>query len=1072
MKSPIQRSLAAAALGVVWLAQTASAGITNAVVWWDSFESYPDGTLIDGTNGWSADILAGGAVTTNSAVTGLLTNTLACPLPSATHSNVLQVTCPVRNDTGSATGGVVAMEFMALPLQMTSLPPGDTNMQYSLCVSTNARLTIWYRDAILMTNQWLELTNSPPIATGVWTRFTVQHDYSNRMFQVQVNQGNPVLDNNAGWTAGGATQGGSWFYMVQTNASLARVLADGGPAYLDDLLVTNRSLAWTGTGFTESTANNGTLAPPAITVSLAYDTFAGADNENFATTGRATVTNVPTGLTAVVTRTSATLVSITLTNAALLHESANSISNLGVRFTDTAFTHGNAWDVSSIQRTNLSVTYLDTPRLSCNTNRFGETVANDGSLDNSTPLLITLTNGTFSGTDGSQLTNYVVFSNLPAGLWVSMIRTNGGTNAVVQLLGQATANDAANNTTVTLAFQDGAFNVAPASSVFGGTTNLLITFIDPSVLTYTTTLFTETAANNGAVSGAALSLSNKTFSATNGENLVASHKAAGVGVPGGLTLQVIVTNSQHATLSFTGNAVAHAAANSITNLGVTFDDTAFVGANAAGVIGGTRSDLIIQFNDPPVVSASGGPFRESGANNGAIGNSVTIALTGDTFTAGPFVAGLQYAVTNVPTGMTLGLTYADGRHVTAALAGKATNHAAANSLTNLHLTFSDGMFTTVAASNITGHPIDFAVQFLDQPVVTYSSNTFHESSAGYIDNRAPITITVAGDTFAGANGQDFVQAGWFMATNLPTGLTAQVTRDSDTQLSVRLTGAAITNAASNSVSNLAFAFLPSAFGTVDWNQVVNYQASGFQIQFVDDNGFVNLMPYQESFESYSNGLWLAGSNGWSALYSPDAAIVTNDAVVTSNLMAYLAAGHTQFPIVTTHTQVLYVQDHIATAVSNESSSRVYVDFMTTPVGFTAEIPSDTNLQYAFYVSTNGQLVIWHQDWTGAHTNQWLALTNAGTISTSSWVRFTVTLDYTHNLYQVQVNEARPVIDARGWTEGGTSPTGSWFHMVQTNGCLSLLRMSGVGVGYLDDLTVRTSLPQWFGVRAGSIFEFR
>jgi len=1064
----MQQWLAAAALGVLVLAQAAAAGVPNAVPWWDSFESYPDGTFIDGTNGWTADTVSGGAVTTNPAVVGLLTNTLACPLPWATHSNVLQVACQVMNDTGSKTGGVVAMEFMALPLAMTNLPPGDPNMQYSICVSTNARLTVWYHDTLLMTNQWLELTNSPPIS-NVWTRFTILHDYSNRMFQVQVNQGLPVTD-SAGWTAGGVAQGGSWFYMVQSNAFLARVTADGGPAYLDDLLVTNRSLAWNATGFTESTVNNGTMAPPAITVTLAYDTFAGTTGENFAADGKVTVTNVPAGLTAIVAYASATQVSITLTNAALLHESANNASNLTVRFADAAFTHGNAWDVSAFQRTNLTVTYLDTPRLAFSTNVVVETAANDGSISNA-PLLISLTNGTFNSNGNANFgTNLSL--NLPLGLTGQVVVVTN-TLLQIQLLGRAVANDATNNVNVTFAFQDGAFTLVPASSVFNSTTNVLIAFTDPSVLTYATNVFWETAANNGAVSGTMLTLSNKTFNATNNEDLVVSRKVSGTNVPDGLTLRVVVTNSQHATLSFAGNATAHALTNSVGNLGVTFNDSAFVGGNATGVFNGARSDLAIQFNDQPVVSVAGGvTFTEATMNNGSIGNSLSLTLTGDTFTSTGITAGVQYTVVNVPTGLTFGLTYGDGTHVTAGLTGKATNHVAVNSIPNLRLTFLDRMFTTVAASNITGHPIDFAVQFLDQPVVTYSSNAFHELSAGRIDNRTPITITLTGDTFAGVNGQDFVTAGWLVASNLPVGLSAQVTRDFDTQLSIRLTGAASSNAASNSVSSVAFSFRTNAFAVADWNQVVNYQASGFQVLFVDDTGFVNVMPYEESFESYSNGLWLAGSNGWSALNWPDAAIVTNDPAVTSNLLAYLAAGHPQFPIVTTHTQVLYVQDYIATAVSNESASRVYVDFMTTPVGFTADIPADTNLQYAFYVSTNNQLVIWHQDWTGAHTNQWMTLTNAGTISTSNWVRFTVTLDYAHNMYQLQVNETHPVTDAHGWTEGGASQTGSWFHMVQTNGCLSALRMSGVGVGYLDDFTVRTSLPELFGNRAGSVFKFR
>ena len=274
------------------------------------------------------------------------------------------------------------------------------------------------------------------------------------------------------------------------------------------------------------------------------------------------------------------------------------------------------------------------------------------------------------------------------------------------------------------------------------------------------------------------------------------------------------------------------------------------------------------------------------------------------------------------------------------------------------------------------------------------------------------------------------------------------------------------------MSNLSFAFLNGAFSRGSAVYVTNAVTTGISITFINETGFFNVMPYEESFEPYPNGPWLAGSNGWSAPYFADAGIVMNDPSVNTNELAYLQAGHSQFPIAGTHTQTLVVQDYLANAIHGESATRVYVDFMTVPVPMLGDTVNDTNLQYSFYISTNSQLVIWHQNRTAAPVNEWMTFTNAGPIDTSNWVRFTVTLDYAHNLHQVQVNEKRPATDPRGWTEGGQSQTGSWFHMVQSNGCLSALRMSGVGVGYLDDLTVKASLSEWFGVRAGSMFKIR
>ena len=1069
MKNATQRLLAAAALGAVALALTAMGGTTNAAPWSDSFEPYPAGTQIAGTNGWTADMTMGGVISTNPAVTVLLTNNVVFPLPAATHSNVLEVDSQVINDTGSRTGVVVATAFMTLPTWLDGSPPtGDTNAQYSLCVSTNGWLTIWHFNASLAANQWLELTNGPMIGTNAWARFTVLHDYLNHLFQVQVNEAAPIVD-NAGWTAGGLSPTGSWFRMVQTNAMLSRLTIGAASAYIDDMLVTNRTLSWSGTGFTESTANNGTLAPPAITVTLAFDTFAGSSNENFVTAGRATVTNVPPGLTAVVTRASATQVSIVLTNAALLHERANTISNLMVRFEDAAFTHGNAWDVTGRQQTNLTVAFLDTPRLTFSTNVFGETAANDGSIFNA-PLQISLTNGTFSSNGNANFgTNLSL--NLPAGLTGDVVVV---TNTLIQvrLLGRATTHNVADNANVTFVFLDGAFDLVSASSVFNNNTNVLISYTDPSILTYGMTAFTEKAANDGSVNGTTLTLTNKAFNAATNEDLMASGKAGAANLPAGLGLQILCSNATQATLVFTNRATAHAASNSIANLGITFADNAFVGGNAAGVSNAVRNDLALQFSDQPVLTASYRTFTEAGLNDGSIGNMLSVTLAGDSFAVTTFTQGVHYAVANVPPGLTFSLARISGSMATASLGGNALSHAASNSIANMRVTFLDAAFTTVGAANIAGHPIDFAVSFADQPVLTYGVDTFRELSAGYIDNRSPPVITVAGDTFNGINGQDFVQAGWLTVQNLPAGLTAQATRDSDNGLSVKLLGAAPANSAADTVLNVTFVFQPGALAHALISQALNTQKTGVRILFANDIGFVNVMPYEEPFEVYANGLWLAGTNGWAAETFADAAIVTNDAVANSNVLAYLTAGHSQLPVATPHTQVLYVRDTIQDAISSETAPRVYVDFMAVPVALQAPAETDTNLQYAFYVSTNSQLVAWHQNRTASPVNEWITLTNAGTISTSAWSRFTVTLDYTHNMYQLQVNERRPITDAHGWTEGGASRTGSWYYMVQTNGVLSGLRVTGVGPGYLDDLTVKTSLPELFGCRAGTVFKVR
>ena len=961
MRIKVQNALVAALVGVAWLLPSTQAGTTNGIGWWDAFETYTNGMLIDGTNGWSAAAADSAVVTADTNVTLLLTNyptlTRSYPLPSSTHSNVLQFSTEVRNAVGGGSNGIVKVDFLALPLQMEVPPTGDTNVQCSFCVSTNKRLTIWHFNVPLGTNEWRELISSPTIDTNTWARFTIVSDYSNSLFQVRVNESDPITD-SAGWTSATGVLGGAWFHMVQTNRLLSGFKADGVPAYLDDVLVTNRTLTWSGTGFAETNLNNGRIdTNTPFTITLAADTFNGADNTDLIASGGAVATNVPPGLTAVVSRVSATQAVVTCIGTAAQHEKANSISNLAIRFTDAAFGFGSAWDVGGNPRTNLTVTFLDTPRLTWSTNAFREAAANDGSIDNTNPLLITLTNGTFKlslGVDFGADTSKITFTNVPPGLNVEAILTNA-TQVRIRFTSSATAHAATNSlSNLGVAFQDGAFVTVPASSVFNVGTNLSIAFTDPSGLTYGTNVFRETVANNGAVSGTMLSLSNKTFDATNGEDLVLDGKVVYTNLPGTLGLQVICgASAQAATLIFTGTANSNALANSVSNLTITFRNSAFIGGNAAGVANYSLSNLRIQFDDP---------------------------------------------------------------------------------------------------------------RFL-----TYSATNFVELAGGVIDNRIPMTITLSGDTLAGTNGEDFVKAGRIaVAGSMPGGLAAQIVRDSATQLSVRLTGRAGANASGNSVNDLSFTFGDGAFSGANAVYVGNAIKSGIGIVFVDDVGFFNTIPYEEPFEAYANGTAMDGTNGWTALVDPAAATVTNDPAVATNVLAYLQ-NHASFPVGGTHTQELFVQDYIQDAIHSETNRTVYVDFMTWPVPLQDAPESDTNVQCAFYVSTNSQLVIWHNYRVGGYGNEWLALTSAPAIDTSRWMRLTIAQDYTHGMFQVRVNESKPIEDARGWTGGGVSQTGSWYYMVQTNGTLSGFRMSGVGAGYLDDLTVKTALPSAFGWRYGTMF---
>jgi len=99
----------------------------------------------------------------------------------------------------------------------------------------------------------------------------------------------------------------------------------------------------------------------------------------------------------------------------------------------------------------------------------------------------------------------------------------------------------------------------------------------------------------------------------------------------------------------------------------------------------------------------------------------------------------------------------------------------------------------------------------------YSKLGFSENIAndGSIDNNTPVRVTYVlprgGNAFSGSNGDDFVAANKVNVANLPTGLTAVVTRQSDTTATISLTGKAIDHTVENSVYDLSFTFKDDAF---------------------------------------------------------------------------------------------------------------------------------------------------------------------------------------------------------------------------------------------------------------------
>ncbi|MCM3272288.1 immunoglobulin-like domain-containing protein [Paenibacillus elgii] len=120
-------------------------------------------------------------------------------------------------------------------------------------------------------------------------------------------------------------------------------------------------------------------------------------------------------------------------------------------------------------------------QLSYSVSALKEAATDDGSIDNSAPLIVTLANDTFTGAAGEEFVaaGKLQIGSLPAGLAVSAVRTSA-TQLTVQVNGKASSHRAADSiSNLTFTFANTAFTGGDASKVNGAVkNNLVVTFIE------------------------------------------------------------------------------------------------------------------------------------------------------------------------------------------------------------------------------------------------------------------------------------------------------------------------------------------------------------------------------------------------------------------------------------------------------------------------------------------------------------------------------------------------------------------------------------------------------------------
>jgi hypothetical protein len=221
-------------------------------------------------------------------------------------------------------------------------------------------------------------------------------------------------------------------------------------------------------------------------------------------------------------------------------------------------------------------------------------------------------------------------------------------------------------------------------------------------------------------------------------------------------------------------------------------------------------------------------------------------------------------------------------------------------------------------------------------------------------------------------------------------------------------------------------------------------------------------PFQEDFESYTNGFLLAAATNTSWEGQEDGVMVVHKSYPGT-------AFNSDYPISTTHSNVLELTDGntgVVTRVTSPNGKNVWIDMILNAVQWdqtnAPAVPADT--QVALYVSTNNHLVIYTEA-PDSGVEKWVELTSR-TVTTSDWSRVSIFIDYETEdfaafaqYYQVYLNGI-VVTSEQGYADNANIPFdyipdgGSWF-TVPDYSDLKLEALSWSGAGYIDDLVVTT-----------------
>ncbi len=572
------------------------------------------------------------------------------------------------------------------------------------------------------------------------------------------------------------------------------------------------SLSYSGEGFSENTANDGSVAG-SITITLIGDTFQDDDMDNLLDIdSEVTIGNIPSNLIPIVTLVSSTEAVLTLTGNATAHQSANNVVDLTFEFTDAAFTNLVAATVTNATgpaSSGLGIDF-DRPYLTYELeDGFFESGNNNGSVINAMDIF--LVGDTFKDDDmDSQLAfgSEFYIPNLPEGL-IPIISIENSTSAYLSFDGNALSHNAdANVSDLTISFDNSAFQGGDASYIMYATgpasTGVGITFYNTNgILEYSGPGFVESDANNGTLAGSiTLTLTGgETFADPDENGLIESsqyyvYDDNSDSFPENLTYVLTLASPTVAVLTIDGQAVSHQDINDYTlsfhfYSSQSLSTSAFTNSLNYEVLNSRSyiSDFKLDFHDNGTLSYSGSGFTETEDNDGTLTGSMIIDLTEDTFSDpdedGFLQVGAQYEISNLPSGLIPVMTLVSSNQLELTLEGRVDIHLPENSVSSLQIEFTDEAFSVTAAPyvfNATGpYSTQIGITF-DSNTLFYAGSGFTESAANDGSVEGEIKVILLSDNFQDVDSDGFLDVGTEVSiNNIPAGLTPNLAITSNNQ---------------------------------------------------------------------------------------------------------------------------------------------------------------------------------------------------------------------------------------------------------------------------------------------------